>query len=106
MALDHKIVYPEYLEADTPDEIVKAVRQNILFGAKVIKIAVDAQPYMYTVDELKLFVTEAAKARLRVAGHHGSVEGARRAIEAGVWSIEHAGGLDDANHKLMAKKGI
>jgi imidazolonepropionase-like amidohydrolase len=106
MALDHKIIYPEYLEADTPDEIVKAVRQNILFGAKVIKIAVDAQPYMYTVDELKLFVTEAAKARVRVAAHHGSVEGARRAIEAGVWSIEHAGGLDDANHKLMAKKGI
>jgi imidazolonepropionase-like amidohydrolase len=106
MALDHKIMYPEYLEADTPDEIVKAVRQNVLFGAKVIKIAVDAQPYMYTVDELKLFVSEAAKAGVRVAAHHGSVEGARRAIEAGVWSIEHSGGLDDANLKLMAQKGI
>jgi imidazolonepropionase-like amidohydrolase len=106
MALEHEIVYPEYLEADTPNEIVKAVRQNVLFGAKVIKIAVDAQPYMYTVDELKLFVAEAAKARVRVAAHHGSVEGAKRAIEAGVWSIEHAGGLDDANHKLMAEKGI
>src|SRR5690242_20560664 len=32
------LVYPEYLDADTPDEIVKAVRKNILFGAKVIKI--------------------------------------------------------------------
>jgi imidazolonepropionase-like amidohydrolase len=106
MALEHEIVYPEYLEADTPNEIVKAVRQNVLFGAKVIKIAVDAQPYMYTVDELKLFVAEAAKARVRVAAHHGSVEGAKRAIEAGVWSIEHTGGLDDANHKLMAQKGI
>src|SRR5262245_38156232 len=37
MAKDHHIVYPEYLDADTNDEIVKAVRQNILFGAKVIK---------------------------------------------------------------------
>src|SRR5205807_8211062 len=31
MAKDHNIVYPEYLDADTHDEIVKAVRQNILF---------------------------------------------------------------------------
>ena len=32
------------------------------YGAKVIKIMVDAQPYGYTVDEMKLFVAEAAKA--------------------------------------------
>src|SRR5262245_19838932 len=38
MFKDHNIVYPEYLDADTPDEIVKAVRQNVLFGARVIKI--------------------------------------------------------------------
>ena len=39
------LVYPEYLDADTPDEIVKAVRKNILYGAKVIKIMVDAKSY-------------------------------------------------------------
>ena len=61
MALDHNIVYPEYLDADTNDEIVKAVRQDILFGAKVIKNMVDSKPYGYTVDEMKLFVAEAAK---------------------------------------------
>ena len=32
----HNIVYPEYLEANSHDEIVKAVRENLLFGAKVI----------------------------------------------------------------------
>ena len=49
---EHNIVYPEYLDADTrgPDEIIKAVRQNILFGAKVIKIMVDSKPYGYTAD--------------------------------------------------------
>jgi len=31
------LVYPEYLDADTPDEIVKAVRKNVLYGAKVIR---------------------------------------------------------------------
>src|SRR5262245_18475190 len=60
MAKDHNIVYPEYLDADTHDEIVKAVRQNILFGAKVIKVCVDCKPYPYTVEDLKTFVAEAA----------------------------------------------
>jgi hypothetical protein len=32
MAKDHNIVYPEYLDADTPDEIVKAIRQNVLLA--------------------------------------------------------------------------
>jgi imidazolonepropionase-like amidohydrolase len=100
------LVYPEYLDADTPDEIVKAVRRNILYGAKVIKIMVDAKSYGYTVDEMKLFVSEAAKSGLKVAGHVQTHAGAMRAIEAGIWSIEHSIGLDDEAHKLMAQKGI
>jgi len=100
------LVYPEYLDADTPDEIVKAVRKNILYGAKVIKIMVDAKPYGYTVDEMKLFINEAAKSGMKVAGHVQTHAGALRAIEAGIWSIEHSGALDDETHKLMAKKGI
>ncbi len=100
------LIYPEYLNADTPDEIVKAVRRNILYGAKIIKICVDCKPYGYTVDEMKLFVAEAAKAGQRVAGHVQTHAGAMRAIEAGIWSIEHSGALDDETHKLMAQKGI
>src|SRR5438477_2944494 len=100
------LVYPEYLDADTPDEIVKAVRRNILYGAKVIKIMVDAKPYGYTVDEMKLFVAEAAKSGLKVAGHVQTHAGAMRAIEAGIWSIEHSVALDDQAHKAMAHKGI
>jgi imidazolonepropionase-like amidohydrolase len=99
-------VYPEYLDADTPDEIVKAVRKNILFGAKVIKIMVDAQPYGYTVDEMRLFINEAAKSGMKVAGHVQTKPGALKAIEAGIWSIEHSIALDDETHTLMAKKGI
>jgi imidazolonepropionase-like amidohydrolase len=106
MAREHSIVYPEYLDADTPDEIVKAVRQNILFGAKVIKICVDCKPYGYTVDEIRLFIREAAKAGFKVAGHVQTAAGAKNAIEAGIWSIEHAGALNDELHKQMAAKGI
>jgi len=106
MAKDHNIVYPEYLDADTHDEIVKAVRQNILFGAKVIKVCVDCKPYPYTVEDLKTFVAEAANAGMKVAGHVQTKVGALRAIEAGFWSLEHAGPLDDEVHKKMAEKGV
>lgn len=106
MAKDHNIVYPEYLDADTPDEIVKAVRQNILFGAKVIKICVDCKPYGYTADEIRLFIREAAKAGMKVAGHVQTPQGAKNAIDAGIWSIEHSGALNDDLHKQMAAKGI
>ena len=106
MAKQHNIVYPEYLDADTPDEIVKAVRQNVLFGAKVIKICVDCKPYGYTTDEIRLFIREAAKVGMKVEGHVQTPNGANNAIEAGIWSIAHSGALDDAKHKLMAQKGI
>ena len=100
------LIEPEYLNADTHDEIVKAIRRNILYGAKVIKICVDCKPYGYTADEMRLFISEAAKAGLKVAGHVQTRAGALRAIDAGIWSIEHSGALDDETHKLMAKKGM
>jgi len=106
MAVDKRIVYPEYLDADTPDEIIKAVRQNALFGARVIKICVDCKPWGYSTDEIRLFISEAAKIGMKVEGHVQTVDGARRAIDAGIWSIAHDRGLTDEMHKLMAQKGI
>jgi imidazolonepropionase-like amidohydrolase len=106
MAKQHNIVYPEYLDADTNDEIIKAVRQNVLFGARVIKICVDCKPYGYTADEIRLFIREAARVGMKVEGHVQTVNGAKNAIEAGIWSIAHTGGLNEEMHKLMAQKGI
>lgn len=106
MAFDRKIVYPEYLEADTPDEIVKAVRQNALVGARVIKICVDCKLWGYSTDEIKLVISEAAKAGLKVEGHVQSVAGAHRAVDAGIWSIAHDSGMNDTIHKIMAQKHI
>jgi imidazolonepropionase-like amidohydrolase len=100
------LIEPEYLNADTHDEIIKAIRRNILYGAKVIKICVDCKSYGYTADEMRLFISEAAKSGLKVAGHVQTKAGALRAIDAGLWSIEHSSALDDETHKLMAQKGI
>ncbi len=106
MALDRKVVYPEYLEADTPDELVKAVRQNALFGARVIKICVDCKPWGYSTDEIRLAISEAAKAGLKVEGHVQTIDGGKRAVEAGIWSIAHDRGMTDELHKQMAIKGV
>ncbi|NNE69205.1 MAG: amidohydrolase family protein [Rhodothermales bacterium] len=100
------VVYPEYLNADTPDEIVKAIRRNIHYGAKVIKVCVDCQAYPYTVEQLKLFVSEAANAGQKVSGHVQTREGARRAIEAGLWSLDHDNALDPELHAMMAERDI
>ncbi|WP_411279454.1 amidohydrolase family protein, partial [Gemmatimonas sp.] len=103
MAFDRKIVYPEYLEADTPDEIVKAVRQNALVGTRVIKICVDCKLWGYSTDEIRLVIREAAKAGLKVEGHVQSVAGAHRAVDAGIWSIAHDNGMNDTIHRIMAQ---
>ena len=106
MGVDRDIVYPEYLDADTRDEIIKAVRKNALYGATVIKICVDCKPWAYSVDDIRLFIEEAAQIGLKVEGHVQTVRGADRAIEAGIWSIAHDSGLNDEMHKRMAEKGI
>lgn len=72
----------------------------------MIKICVDCKPWGYTTDEIKLVIAEAAKAGLKVEGHVQTVEGARRAVDAGIWSIAHDRGMTDEIHKLMAQKGI
>ncbi len=106
MAFERDIVYPEYLEADTPDEIIKAVRQNALVGARVIKICVDCKLWGYSTDEIRLVIAEAAKAGLKVEGHVQSVAGAHRAVDAGIWSIAHDNGMNDTIHRIMAQKRI
>jgi imidazolonepropionase-like amidohydrolase len=94
---------PEYLYADTRDEMRKAIRQNAHFGARVIKIVVDDQPYIYSVEDIKFMVEEARGAGLKLAAHCVTEQGARNAAEAGVASIEH--GFEMSNEALeMAKR--
>jgi imidazolonepropionase-like amidohydrolase len=102
----HNIVYPEYLEANSRDEIVKAVRENLLFGAKVIKICLDCKPWGYSVDDIKLFISEAAKGGAKVNAHVQTRDGAQRAIDAGLHVISHGQQLTPEQHAQMAQKGI
>jgi len=99
------IAQPEYLYADTPDEMRKAVRENIAFGATVIKIVVDDQPYLYSVDDVKTLVKEAAAGGLKVAAHCATDAGAKIAAEGGVASVEHAYRATTPTLEVMKAKG-
>jgi imidazolonepropionase-like amidohydrolase len=102
----HSIVWPEYLEANSHDEIVKAVRENLLFGAKVIKICLDCKPWGYSVDDIKLFIAEAAKGGAKVNAHVQTRDGGQRAIDAGLHVISHGQQLTPEQHAQMAQKRI
>src|SRR6266436_2064304 len=97
---------PEYLFADTRDEMRKAIRQNIHFGAKFIKIVVDDQPYIYSVDDIRFMVEEAHAAGVKLAAHCWTHAGAHNAAEAGVDSIEHGYKMTDEDLQLAKKNNV
>ena len=95
----------EYIDADGPAEIRKAVRTNLYYGAGVIKLVADNNPYHYSLDEFKAAVDEAHRANTPVAVHVYAGDALDNAIEAGVDSIEHGFDLTDAQLKRMKDKG-
>ena len=100
--------------ADGPDAIRRAVRLNDKFGADVIKTcatggvlsltdAVDTP--QLTQAELDALVDEAHALGKKTAAHAHGAEGAKRAIRAGIDSIEHGSFLDDEALRLMKEHG-
>ncbi|MEJ7611271.1 MAG: amidohydrolase family protein [Ferruginibacter sp.] len=94
----------EYIDADTPDEIKKAVRKNIYFGANTIKM-VSGDNAVYNTEDIKAAVDEAKKSGIKVTVHVMGGEGARNVINGGAAAIEHGFGLDDDLLRLMKEKG-
>ena len=105
MHKNHNIMYPEYIDANSPDEIVRAVRENMLFGAKTIKLCIDCKPWGYSVDDIKLAMNEAATGGCKVEGHVQTPDGARVPSKRGC-IIAHGSALTEEHHKAMAQKGI
>lgn len=97
---------PDYLHADTKDELKKAIRENIHFGAKVIKIAVDYEPYIYSVEDVRFVVEEVTKAGLEVAAYAATDAGVRNVVEGGVSSVEPALFVTDETLRLIKEKGV
>jgi imidazolonepropionase-like amidohydrolase len=97
---------PEYFFADTRDEMRKAIRENIHYGATVIKIVVDDQRYIYSEDDIRFVISEAGAAGLKVAAHAWTGAGAHNAASAGVATIEHLNGISDSDLDLMKRNNV
>jgi imidazolonepropionase-like amidohydrolase len=97
----------EYIYADTRDELKKAVRENLHYGARLIKIVVGGiGGYRYSAEDVRLVVEEAAEAGLKVAAHCDTDEDSRNAINGGVASVEHGPGMTEETLLLAKQKGV
>jgi imidazolonepropionase-like amidohydrolase len=112
-AFNHKMG-PDDGVADGRDELIKAVRLQIKRGSDVIKIAStggvldlseNGSGAEFTIDEIKAVVETAKDYGLKVACHAHGVEGIRRAIIAGVASIEHGTFMNEEDMELAKKYG-
>ena len=85
-----------------------AVRENVTYGARVIKIYSNntPNPAYLSMDEMKAIVDEAKLLRVKVAAHATNDIAVRRAVEAGVDSIEHGYEVKDETLALMKQKGV
>ena len=101
---NEKIWEFEYIDADTPDEIKKAIRKNIYYGANTIKLVSGDNGY-YNIEDIKAAVDEAKKFGYKVSVHVFGGEAARNVIMRGAASIEHGDELDDNLLRLMKEKG-
>src|SRR5204863_763909 len=99
-------------EADGVDGLTRVVRDQIGHGADWIKVYADyrwgtqgAAP-TFSLDELKLVVETAKSANVPVAAHATTTEGMRRAVLAGVETIEHGDGGTAEIFRLMKERGV
>ena len=99
---------------NSPEEAKKAVRQRYKESSDVIKItatggvlsnAKDGAGAQFTEDEIKAVVSTAQDYGFRVAAHAHGAEGMKRAIRAGVSSIEHGTFMDDEVIALLKQHG-
>jgi imidazolonepropionase-like amidohydrolase len=88
------------------EEARRAVREQIGYGADLIKVYADWDHPTLTVEEMSVVVEEAHKQGRKVAAHATTVEGIRNAITAGVDSIEHGHGADQQDLEMMKAKGV
>jgi imidazolonepropionase-like amidohydrolase len=105
-AVADAIVDQEFLQVGSADEARKAVREDLLYGADLIKAVADADNRFMTPEEMKAIVEEAHRSQVKVAVHATTVTGIQTAIDAGVDSVEHGDDVTDEQLKTMREKGI
>jgi imidazolonepropionase-like amidohydrolase len=101
---------------DGADNIRKAVREQVKYGADWIKFYADRRYYMkdgklrswvnFTDEEMKAMIDEAHRLGRRVAAHAMGWDGIDAALRHGADSIEHGYGIDEELAERIAKQGV
>ncbi|MBZ9613114.1 Xaa-Pro dipeptidase [Rheinheimera maricola] len=100
--------------ANGADAIRTKVRSNMKYGSDVIKFTAtggvlsrntDVNASQFSLDEMQALVAEAHDRGAIVAAHAHGLRGIKRALEAGVDSIEHASFIDDDSLKRAKRQG-
>ena len=100
--------------ADGIAQVQHKVRENIKYGADLIKICAtggvlskgdDPQASQFTLEEMQAIVADAHRLGRKVAAHAHGAQGILWASEAGVDSIEHGSYIDEAGIAEMKKRG-
>jgi imidazolonepropionase-like amidohydrolase len=106
--------HPKGRAADGPAEVRRAVREQFLAGADLIKVMCSggaaredesADASQFTAEEISAICDEAALAGRRVAAHAHPARSIKWAVQAGAYSIEHGTFLDDECCDLLAERG-
>jgi imidazolonepropionase-like amidohydrolase len=113
----HDVVLPGDMRAgvaNSVDEVRQRVRELLNGGADFIKViatgavlAAGTKPGVseFSEEEIRAAVEEAAKYGTKVAAHAHGAEGIKKAVRAGVASIEHGSLIDDEGIQLMKERG-
>jgi imidazolonepropionase-like amidohydrolase len=100
-------------EVDGPEEVRKAVREEMKAGAHVIKFMAtggvltrtDPRAAQLSIGEMRVGVEEAHRAGRRVAAHAHSAQGVKNALLAGVDTIEHGTLMDEEALGMLIERG-
>jgi len=107
-------VVPDGLIVDGPEEMRKAVREEIKYGSDWIKLLVSGafmsagdhpEDVHFSEEEVRMAVEEAARHHVPVMAHAHATEAIKMAIRAGVRSIEHGTFLDDEAIRMLVDHG-
>ena len=103
-----RIAEEEYRVVRGAEDATVAVRENITYGANVIKIYSNNTPNrtLLSLEEMRAIVAEAHLLGVKVSAHATSDRAVLRAVEAGVDSIEHGYEVKDETLKLMKQGGV
>ena len=98
---------------DGPDDVVRAVRDELRKGAHHIKLMVSGgitsptdriDSVQFSIEEISAAVAEAEAANRYVAGHAYTTRAVNRALHCGVRSIEHGNLMDGSSVDLLLEK--